>query len=728
MLKLAQVPEEHREARQDTPSVLHGQRLEHRYYAFLSYSHKDQEIADWLHRELEAFHVPRALQGKLTGMGVIPKQLTPIFRDRHELAAADDLGHEIRAALASSQFLIVLCSPAAANSRWTNAEIEAFKRSRPEGCVLAAIVDGEPFASDVPGYENLECFPPALRHKYDRRGRPTHKRAEPLAADFRENADGKRLGFLKLVAGMLGLALDDLVQRENIRRQRRLAWLAAASLAGMAVTSTLAITAIQARDAARDQRREAEGLVGFMLGDLKDKLEPLGRLDVLDSVGARALAYFQKQDTSQLSDEALAQRSKALTLMGEIANTRGNLDTALRFYHAAYAGTAEALRRDPQNPQRLFDHAQNVFWLGYIDQQQGRLDASAAQFADYRRLANQMINLEPTNSKWRLERAYADNALGVVLMKQHRYEQASATFQEALEASEYLASSEPGNNDYQYRLLEALAWLSDANLNEGRLEDALAQRERQIALLDRWMKERPDDRELSRKAMTAHRAISKLFAMRGDGRAALDHARTASDYADNLVQTEPGNTEWMQYAAASKMNLAALLRTGGDLEGAATALRSGCDLDGRLMAKDHTVRFWKEDLRLQCLGERVRLALANKSPGEAVSIAREATAAANASKFDTPIDAQFWRASTYDLLGNALAAAGDGQQASAAWRAAAANWPTNVALAPEWLAAGAGILRDAGQKAAADQISARLDAMGYRGPESVRSGQSTTGR
>ena len=94
---------------------------------------------------------------------------------------------------------------------------------------------------------------------------------------------------------MLGVGLDDLVQRETTRRQRRLAWLAAASLAGMAVTSTLAFTAIQARDAARDQRREAEGPDRFMLGDLKDKLEPIGRLDALDGVGARVLDYYRSR-------------------------------------------------------------------------------------------------------------------------------------------------------------------------------------------------------------------------------------------------------------------------------------------------------------------------------------------------------------------------------------------------------------------------------------------------
>src|SRR4029079_15593783 len=123
-----------------------------------------------------------------------------------------------------------------------------------------------------------ECFPPALRYKYDRRGHQTEKRAEPLAADFRVDGEGRRMALLTLVAGMLGVGLDELVQRDQTRRHRRMAWLAAASLAGMAVTSTLAVAAFQARNEAREQRREAEGLLGFMLGDLQEQLETLCKI------------------------------------------------------------------------------------------------------------------------------------------------------------------------------------------------------------------------------------------------------------------------------------------------------------------------------------------------------------------------------------------------------------------------------------------------------------------
>jgi eukaryotic-like serine/threonine-protein kinase len=72
----------------------------HHYFAFLSYSHRNQAIADWLHQALERFVVPSHLVGRITDHGAVPKRLTPIFRDLNELPASNDLGVEIRSAIA----------------------------------------------------------------------------------------------------------------------------------------------------------------------------------------------------------------------------------------------------------------------------------------------------------------------------------------------------------------------------------------------------------------------------------------------------------------------------------------------------------------------------------------------------------------------------------------------------------------------------------------------------
>jgi tetratricopeptide (TPR) repeat protein len=697
-----------------TPSAT---RLQTPYYAFLSYSHKDEEFAGWLHRELEAFRVPPALAGKLSSNGVIPKRLTPIFRDRHELAAATDLGAEIKAALASSQYLIVLCSPDAARSRWTNAEIEVFKRARPDGCVLAAIVAGEPFASDTPGRDSEECFPPALRQKYDRRGRPTAKRAEPLAADLREGADGRRMGLLKLIAGMLGVGLDDLVQRETTRRQRRLAWLAAASLGGMAVTSTLAVVAFDSRDDAQDQRREAEGLVGFMLGDLKDKLEPIGRLDALDAVGSRALAYFEKQDKSELSDAALAQRAKALTLMGEIAQTRGDTAGALKRYQEALATTEEAVRRYPDDAQRLFDHAQNVFYVGAIAYQRGDLRQTEAAWREYKRLADNMVALAPAKAEYRLEQASANLNLGTVYMDQRRYREAAAKFELSLAGAESLAAADPRNIEYQKRVSNRLAWLADAHEYSGALDQALAERERQIRLLADLERTDARDTGIQRDAMTAHRSIGRLLASRGDAAGGLKELLAAVEISDSLFRIEPENTEWLQANVSTRFDLAGVQLATGQTAAAGATTRAGCDIVDRLVRRDDKVADWKSEKRNICLLSRARLAMAAGNPAEAAQLAKLAIAAARSAP--PSHDGRLLLFESFAVGGNAFAQLNRRDEAVKWWQAALTHIPKSIELRPREQALIAMTHVRLGNRREAERLMSSLAAIGYRHPAYV---------
>jgi tetratricopeptide (TPR) repeat protein len=714
MAKLARLPRLERAVRRE-PAHGRTPRLRTRYYAFLSYSHKDKELADWLHRELEKFRVPSSLAGKLTANGVVPRRLTPIFRDQHDLSAGDDLAVEIEAALAASQFLVVLCSPTAAKSRWTNLEIESFKRTRPEGCVLAAVLAGEPFASDLPGREDEECFPPALRYKYDRRGHRTTKRAEPLAADFRDGGDGRRVALLKLVAGMLGVGLDELVQREQTRRHRQLAYVAAASLAGMAVTSTLAVTAIQARDAARDQRREAESLIGFMLGDLKDKLEPLGRLDVLDSIGARALAYYQKQDKASLSGESLAQRSKALTLLGEMADSRGELDNATRLYGEAFASTAELLRRSPDDPERLFDHAQNVFFVGQVAYERGDIAAAATRFNEYKQLADQMVALAPAERKYRLEQVYANTNLGTVLMQERRYREAASTYQSLLGEAEALASAEPGNMVYARQLDQDLAWLADAYEDSGDLDRALATRRRQLQLLSQLQPVDPRNNQLQRDAMTAHRAVGRLLASRGDIKGALPEVLKSVELSRLLLKIEPGNTDWLSAAANSQFDLSSVQLADEQVAPATTSLNAGCAIVERLLQTNSNVRDWMIGQRVKCLLLRGRIALKQNRPEEALTAAQQATRIARST--EVPVDRATQTLVTASLESDALEAVGRHDDAIAIAREAIRTLPASMELRPSEISEVAKLQGRIGNRAAAQQLLSQLAAMGYRRPE-----------
>ncbi|OYX04117.1 MAG: hypothetical protein B7Z12_07690, partial [Caulobacter vibrioides] len=127
-----------------------------RYKAFISYSHHDRKVAEWLHRALENYRAPPGLR---TALGeASPSALRPIFRDRDELSAAADLSEAIRDALDHSDALIILCSPHAAASRWVDKEVAHFLSQSSADKVISVI------APDAPeGVALLALAPPALR-------------------------------------------------------------------------------------------------------------------------------------------------------------------------------------------------------------------------------------------------------------------------------------------------------------------------------------------------------------------------------------------------------------------------------------------------------------------------------------------------------------------------------------------------------------------------------------
>jgi Sulfatase-modifying factor enzyme 1 len=63
-----------------------------------------------------SFPIDKDLAGRETATGIVPPALRPIFRDRDDFAAGKVLAEQTLAALDAAQALIVICSPAAANT------------------------------------------------------------------------------------------------------------------------------------------------------------------------------------------------------------------------------------------------------------------------------------------------------------------------------------------------------------------------------------------------------------------------------------------------------------------------------------------------------------------------------------------------------------------------------------------------------------------------------------
>ena len=280
-----------------------------RFKAFISYSHADGAWASWLQKALEGYRVPKHLVGSKGEFGEVPRRVAPVFRDREDLSSASDLSGKVKEALEASETLIVVCSPSARKSEWVSEEVRYFHELGRSDRIHAVIVDGDPTSKDP----SEQCFPAALVEA------PDGSILEPLAADARKWADGRLLAKLKVVSGILGIPLDALRRRDMQRRQRL--WMASmtGTLAITVIMAVLAITAITARNAAENRREHAEELVGYMVGDLKTKLDEVGRLDILEGMGGRVSEYLESLYPTVVTDYSLNQEAQVWLQLGEVA-------------------------------------------------------------------------------------------------------------------------------------------------------------------------------------------------------------------------------------------------------------------------------------------------------------------------------------------------------------------------------------------------------------------------
>lgn len=226
-------------------------------------------------------------------------------------------------------------------------------------------------------------------------------------------------------------------------------------LAALVVAAILGGMAMRANQRAETRRKQAEDLIGFMLGDLRKKLQPRSSLALLDDVGKKALQYFAAVPRAELSLEELSRRAKALYQIGDVRISQGDLEGAKAPLHESLALAEELVRRDPAALGPLFELGQSYFWVGFVDWKQGRFEEAARRFEAYLDLSRRLVARQPKNPDYTLELHYATSNLGSLRESEGRLSQAIANFREALAIIERLVAKNPKNADWQFELAAA---------------------------------------------------------------------------------------------------------------------------------------------------------------------------------------------------------------------------------------------------------------------------------
>ncbi len=496
-----------------------------RFSAFISYSHDDMAAAAKLQQKLERYRLPKHVAAKHVNSA---RTLGPIFRDREDLAAGTSLSAAIRDAISRADCLIVLCSPSAANSRWVAAEIALFRELHPENPVLPAIISGNPH----------EAFPAALLVDGN----------EPLAADFRAEGDGPQLALLKIIAGVAGVPLDALIQRDAQRKLRRVMAITVVAIAAVIIMAAMTSFALHARNEAARQRAAAEGLVEFMLTDLRETLRGVGRPDAMTVVNAEALEHYRAQgDLASLPPESLERRARVILAMGEDDTVAGRPQLAERKYLEAYRTTAALLALTPKSPDSIFGHAQSAFYVGQSAMLRGDRQTALRHWTAYRDLAGRLAKVEPNSVRSHMELGYSEGNL--CDLHSRNGGELTVALRHCMAAIDYEKKAlalQPTNRKTKQDLANRYGWAANVKSRLGAYKDVLALRKTEAELMHELVQADPRNVEYALRKSWAHIGMADAHIVLKEYRAAEQLVQKSIADSSGVLAAGQGNLPVME--------------------------------------------------------------------------------------------------------------------------------------------------------------------------------------
>ncbi len=621
------------------------------YMAFISYRHadnteEDKQWATWLHQQLEVYDVPHELIGAKNLRGeIIPDRIYPVFRDEVSLPANADLSQAITDALDRSQFLVVLCSPRAVQSKYVNEEILHFKATGKEDRIMAGLLLGEPNASIDPAKtedpehaETLECFPEALQYRLLPNGELDKSQpTEPIAANFRlpdgrkgvtnpavykqqlleqgrPRKEAERLSLayeeqintakLKIIAGILGVGLEELADRDKLHQLKKAKESARKARRFSAIVGGLMIfalagagVAVQQYIRAQSHLERAEDLLGtvrksidFLNFDARDAfnnyLPTQERARISEEIDklAELLAEYGNDSTQDIRQRAVALAQKADLIL---VNNQMDPRQAEGLYLEANRLLKLLVENAPDSALFQSDLSISFERLGDFSLRLGNTQQALQHYQAKLQIDKKLMALDPENSQFQRDLSISFERLGDLALRLGNTQQALEHYQAALEIAQKRVALNPDTPQFQRGLAVYLEKLGNVALQLGSTQQALEHYQAALDARKKLVTLDPNNSQFQRDLSISFENLGDLAQLRlSNTKQALEHYQAALDTRKKLLALDPDNSQFRHDLSISLERLGDLALKTGNTQQALEHYQATLDARQKLLALD----------------------------------------------------------------------------------------------------------------------------------------------
>ena len=477
--------------------------------------------------------------------------------------------------------------------------------------------------------------------------------------------------------------------------------------------------ALAAKQEAMMRRGQAEDLVGFIVGDLRRKLEAVGRLDVLDAAATKAFAYNGSLRPDELGQADLLRNSEILNQLGEVRMGQGRLPEAMSIFRRSLDLSTLARTRVPSDAAAQLAVGTSHYWLGKVFQAQGDLPQALRHQKQYLSAAETVMERHPGDEKYRMELAYGNSMVAQVLEEKGDLREALLHYQTTMEIKRAYADAAPDDGDRRYDLSITLNHVGYVLERLGDLRGARDYYRSEQELLARLVASDPRQTRWMERLAVNHSYMAGNCEAAGDDVEGMAQRRAGLALEGRLHLLDASNTLWTRNLAVTLMLIGEIERRNGQLPAARAAIGESEGLLRGLLKADPSREYWKRTLAIVLVARARSHAAAAEGPAALAVLDESTRLLGNA----TDLKSRRYAAEAEIVRGDVLRAQGSASGARAAWTRArdiiapVARGSTEPQLLDTW----ARSLLRLGETGEAEGLVRQLDRIGYRPRELTRS-------
>jgi serine/threonine protein kinase len=354
--------------------------------------------------------------------------------------------------------------------------------------------------------------------------------------------------------------------------------------------------AIAEREVAVTQKSAAEKLVEFILGDLKTRLQPLGKLDLLEAAGGKVDEYYRAvaSRTESADPESIGRHAAALVTLAGVEERKQNMKGAIDLQREATDLRERALAFDPSDAERRYQLASDLGRLGWLESRVSDLKSAKAFSARALEVAGDLVTRDDRNPKYLVALGYAHKVLALVAEDEGDLPHGVDEGRLALDAYKRAAALDASNTEYAYELtgtdllLGGLLKTSDAAAAAVYWQDCLQS-------IDRLRAAAPGNRLWDRRSAYCRSGLGRAELDRGEYDLARRDLVASNALRDELRKSDPDNAEWQRDYSGGESLLCVVDENSGRLDDAARECAEALAVDGALHAKSPDISSAAED-------------------------------------------------------------------------------------------------------------------------------------